>query len=118
MGGATSHPTSLGMSVAGSTQSSRRSSRSRHSFSGLLSVEATGALDVPGEGKPRRHPMIASLGPEEFITTYEHGINTLYDSFQRSVRLFGTATIYNGLLTLFLKANVIFWGPEEYKMER
>lgn len=63
-------------------------------------MEAAGVPEVAGEGKPRRHPLIASLGPEEFITTYEQGISTLYDSFQRSVRLFGIKlSCYDSYLT-------------------
>lgn len=73
--------------------SSRRSRRSSKHDDSLLSVEVPHAVEVEGEGKPRRHPLTANHGPDQFVSTYDDSVHTLYDSFLRSVRLFSNAVI-------------------------
>lgn len=63
-----------------STHTSTRSSQS-----GLFSVEAD-VPKVPGEGKPRRHPMVAN---GDFICLFKDDVRTLYDTFRNAVTQYG-----------------------------
>jgi len=63
----------------------------------MLSVEVPDAPTIAGEGKPRRHPLIAGTGPDGFISTYEDGVGTLYKSFLRTTHLYRNPIIINSL---------------------
>lgn len=71
-----------------SRSSSSRRSRWYNGGPGPLSVEVADAPAVEGEGKPRRHPLMAGATPGTFLSNYDESVHTLYESFQRSVRLF------------------------------
>ena len=65
--------------------STRSRTSTRGSQPGLLSVEA----DVPavkGEGKPRRHPLVAN---GDFIRLFKDGVETLHDTFRTAAAQYG-----------------------------
>ena len=51
-----------------------------------LSAEAPNYESKPGEGVPRRHPLVAD---GQFVTTYSNDVSTLYDSFNRACSKYG-----------------------------
>lgn len=65
---------------------SRTPSAGSKKNAGQLSVEVADALEMPGEGRPRRHPLTAN---GSFITSFEEGITTLYESFQNATSKYG-----------------------------
>lgn len=52
----------------------------------LFSVEVADAPSIPGEGKPRRHPLAAD---GDYITSFDDGITTLHESFKNAVSKYG-----------------------------
>lgn len=50
-----------------------------------LTIDSPGAIAKEGETIPFRHP----LAKNEFIITHDSSVTTIYDNFQRSVRIFG-----------------------------
>lgn len=52
----------------------------------LLSVESPDYVPRPGEGVPRRHPLIQD---GQFIVTYNEEVRTLYESFNHAVSKYG-----------------------------
>lgn len=54
------------------------------------SVEVPNAPLNEGEGRPRRHPQTAK---GDFVTTFQEGINTLYDTFRNATTKYGTLAL-------------------------
>lgn len=69
------------------TSTSRSQSSSSHR-SPVYSVEVADAPEIPGEGKPRRHPLAAD---GTVTDTFEEGIYTLYDTFKNACTKYGNA---------------------------
>lgn len=99
-----------------SVQSSRKSRSSLTSTNAALqSVEKPDAPDVPGEGKPRVHPLSVEHG---LISQYSREVTTLYESFRDGVRrlpdnrLFGTRPVVDG------KAGPYEWQTYAHVLKR
>lgn len=85
-------PSTIGGLMQSETPRSRTSTLSQSSSAHrppMYSVEVADAPEIPGEGKPRRHPLAAD---GTVTDTFEEGIYTLYDTFKNACTKYGNAT--------------------------
>ena len=69
---------------------------------GLISIEVSEAPEKAGEGRPRRHPLVAG---GSLVTGWNEQITTLYDYFQESIRLYGKRNLF--IFTLQVSAHAL-----------